>query len=98
MSAPLASASAPSDLDAAFARHVAQREYPKTLCPSEVARAFAPSDWRPLMPRLRQMAFEARDRDEVEILQGGQVIDADRTIDDVKGPIRIRKRQAQTGQ
>ncbi|MEO1704347.1 MAG: DUF3253 domain-containing protein, partial [Pseudomonadota bacterium] len=28
---------------------------PKTFCPSEVARALA-DDWRPLMPRVRELA------------------------------------------
>lgn len=33
-----------------------ERAAGKSICPSEVARALAPDDWRPLMPRLREVA------------------------------------------
>ncbi|KIW43483.1 uncharacterized protein PV06_04582 [Exophiala oligosperma] len=87
------------DLSVVFSQHVEHREYPKTLCPSEIARSLSradlarlgTSDWHDLMPRLREMAFEARDRGEVQVLQRGQVIPPGRGMDDVKGPIRIRK-------
>lgn len=82
-----------------FTHLLSQRAHPKTLCPSEVARSLSAADlqelgaqeWRDLMPRLRSMAFEARDRGEIEILQRGEVVDAARGIEDVRGPIRIRK-------
>lgn len=77
---------------------LSQRAHPKTLCPSEVARSLSAvelselevSDWRHLMPLLREMAFEARDRGEIEILQRGEVIGMDRDIGQVKGPVRLR--------
>jgi Protein of unknown function (DUF3253) len=74
-----------------------RRAHPKTLCPSEVARAIsieeleaasAPS-WRDLMPGLRTLCFQLRDSGEVEILQKGQV--KTEGMDEVTGPIRIRK-------
>ena len=42
------------------------------------------------MPQLREMAFDARDRAEVQILQRGEAINGDRGIEDVRGPIRVR--------
>lgn len=81
---------------------LSQRAYPKTLCPSEIARSLSSSElqglgaseWRELMPQLRTMAFEARDRGEIDILQRGQIVGLERTIEDVRGPIRIRKIQS----
>lgn len=57
-----------------------------TLCPSEAARAAA-SDWRPLMDRTRDAARRLVARGEVEILQGGRVVDPSRA----RGPIRLRR-------
>lgn len=90
---------AESALSTRFTQHLSQRAHPKTLCPSEIARSLSTPElqelgvqqWRELMPRLRSMAFEARDRGEIEILQRGEVVDAGRGIDDVRGPIRIRR-------
>ncbi|KIW11508.1 hypothetical protein PV08_10809 [Exophiala spinifera] len=90
---------APFDLSLVFSRHVARREHPKTLCPSEIARSLSRADlarlgvseWRDLMPRLREMAFEARDKGEIQVLQKGEVVPPDLGMDKVKGPIRIRK-------
>ncbi|OQV10063.1 hypothetical protein CLAIMM_14111 [Cladophialophora immunda] len=95
------SSPAPSLLHDRFHVLLHSRVYPKTLCPSEVARSLAPSDlralgvghWRDLMPRLREMAFAARDRDEVDVLQRGEPVAAERRMEDVAGPIRVRLRK-----
>ncbi|KIV82246.1 hypothetical protein PV11_04369 [Exophiala sideris] len=87
------------DLAERFTQHVDNRAYPKTLCPSEIARSLSAtelrdlgvSSWRELMPQLREMAFEARSNGQVEILQRGEVIPSEHGLDDVRGPIRIRK-------
>ncbi|ETI24806.1 hypothetical protein G647_04176, partial [Cladophialophora carrionii CBS 160.54] len=79
---------------------LSRRAYPKTICPSEVARSLSASElqslgvgeWRDLMPRLRDLAFELRDGGHVEILQRGEVVGPDRGEMDVRGPIRIRLR------
>jgi hypothetical protein len=92
------------DLSKRFAAHVANRAYPKTLCPSEIARSLSAteldmlevSSWRDLMPRLREMAFEARDQGDIEILQKGEIISHDRGLAEVRGPIRIRKATQET--
>ncbi|KAL8880051.1 MAG: hypothetical protein Q9198_002465 [Flavoplaca austrocitrina] len=74
------------------------RQFPKTICPSEIPRALSKSDlaslglsdWRQLMPQVRSMLFNMRAKGEVEILQKGQLIPTSTTLDDVHGPIRAR--------
>ena len=57
-----------------------------TICPSDVARAAA-EDWRPLMEPVRRAARRLVAAGEVEITQGGHVVDPSTA----KGPIRIRR-------
>jgi Protein of unknown function (DUF3253) len=79
---------------------LAKREHPKTLCPSEIARALSNSElenagvstWRELMPNLRTLCFQMRDQGEIEILQRGEVVPEEQGEADVSGPIRIRKK------
>ncbi|KAI9887181.1 MAG: hypothetical protein M1823_001008 [Watsoniomyces obsoletus] len=76
-----------------------RREYPKTICPSEVPRSLnvqelqemEVSSWRDLMDTTRQLVWAMRDRGEVEVVQRGQVLDDELRLEDVKGPIRVRK-------
>ncbi len=78
---------------------LAKREHPKTICPSEAARALSNSElkdtgvgsWRDLMPAIRSLCFQMRDEGEVQILQRGQVLPESQTMEDTIGPIRIRK-------
>jgi hypothetical protein len=65
---------------------LATRASTSTICPSDVARKVAPDDWRPLMEPVRQAAQRLVEQGEVEITQGGEVVD----LATVKGPIRIR--------
>ena len=81
-------------------RLLSARPHPKTICPSEVARSLSISElegcgvltWRDLMPDIRGLLWIMRDKGEVEILQGGQKIPSTLSVEDVKGPIRARKR------
>ncbi|MDF3308060.1 DUF3253 domain-containing protein [Rhodococcus sp. T2V] len=57
-----------------------------SICPSDVARAVAPDDWRPLMESVREAARRLAAAGEVEITQKGAVVDPD----SARGPIRIR--------
>ncbi|GAB6985088.1 DUF3253 domain-containing protein [Nocardioides pyridinolyticus] len=59
-----------------------------TICPSDAARAVEPDDWRPLMDAARAAAQRLVDADEVEVTQGGEVVD----LASAKGPVRIRRR------
>ena len=64
----------------------------KTICPSDVARALGTtSGWRDLMEPTRQAASRLVTAGEVEITQGGVVVD----LSTVTGPIRIRRVRAQ---
>ncbi len=58
----------------------------RTICPSEAARALAPTDWRPLMPAVRETAYAMADEGRLEITQKGALVDG-RTA---RGPIRLR--------
>ena len=58
-----------------------------TICPSEAARAVGGDDWRDLMEPARAAARRLVARGEVEITQGGRVVDGSTA----KGPIRIRR-------
>jgi len=80
---------------------LAKREHPKTICPSEVARSLSAtelstvgaSEWRDTMPAIREIVWELRDNEQVEILQRGEVLGADVGLANVKGPVRVRKKQ-----
>jgi hypothetical protein len=84
-------------------RLLVTRDYPKTICPSEVARALNTADlqeadissWRDAMPEVRKMIAEMRERGEVEVLQKGSILEGDLGVglERVVGPIRIRKIQ-----
>lgn len=58
-----------------------------TACPSEAARAVGGEQWRPLMEPARAAARRLVARGEMEITQGGRVVDPSTA----KGPIRVRR-------
>lgn len=68
------------DLLAARARNA-------TICPSEAAKAVGGDDWEELMEPARCAARRLVITGEVEITQGGRVVDPSTA----KGPIRLRK-------
>ena len=74
-------------LEAAILDLLARRPRHATICPSEAARAVAPDDWQPLMEPARAAARRLVAAGEVEITQGGHVVDPSTA----KGPIRIRR-------
>ncbi len=75
--------------------------HPKTICPSEVARALSTKEleeagmgsWREAMPEVRKLVAEMRLRGETEILQKEVLLEGDlgKGLEAVVGPIRIRK-------
>lgn len=75
-----------AQLRQAIATLLAAREPSATICPSEVARAAAPDAWRPLMPRVRQVAFAMAREGRIEIRQKGQPVPPDPPP---RGPIRL---------
>ncbi|MBR0653742.1 DUF3253 domain-containing protein [Plastoroseomonas arctica] len=58
----------------------------KSICPSEVARALAPEDWRPLMTATRRAAMRLQAAGRIAILRKGKPV----TAEDVRGVIRLR--------
>jgi len=64
-----------------------QRARDASICPSEAARLVGGNAWRTLMEPARMAARRLVARGEVEITQGGRVVDPSRA----KGPIRIRR-------
>lgn len=74
------------DLERRILAMLESRARTSTICPSDVAREAAPNDWRPLMEPVRRAAGRLVDRGEVEVTQGGSVVD----LATAKGPIRIR--------
>jgi len=65
---------------------LAARDPGKTICPSEAARAIAGDErFREHMPEVRDAARGMVARGELEVTQGGEVVDIDRA----RGPIRL---------
>lgn len=77
---------------------ISKRDYPKTCCPSEVARALTVEelqelnckDWRSAMEQVRQEAYKMYAEGQIEVTQKGEKVELN-NINDVKGPIRLRK-------
>lgn len=74
------------DLSAKIRELLSARSPTSSICPSDVARAAAPDNWRPLMEPVREAARHMVADGEVQITQGGEVVDPE----SARGPIRIR--------
>ncbi|TLM76043.1 DUF3253 domain-containing protein [Pseudarthrobacter sp. NamB4] len=74
-------------LEAAILELLAARAATSSICPSDAARAVGGEDWRGLMEPARSAARRLVQAGEVEITQGGAVVDPATA----KGPIRIRR-------
>ncbi|MFZ9707967.1 MAG: DUF3253 domain-containing protein [Ilumatobacteraceae bacterium] len=74
-------------LERAILELLATRSRDSSICPSEAARHVGGENWQSLMEPARMAARRLVDRGEVQITQGGQVVDPSRA----KGPIRIRR-------
>ena len=84
------------ELEASIRSLLAVRAADATICPSEAARAVAGADadadadadaWRALMEPARRAARRLVAAGELEITQGGRVVDPSTA----KGPIRVRR-------
>jgi hypothetical protein len=63
-----------------------QRGVDKSTCPSEIARALFPDDWRKHMQEVRDAAIELHIQGKVTITQKGEPVD----VNHIKGPVRIK--------
>ena len=77
------------ELEASILGLLADRAASATACPSEAARAIGGEEWRDLMEPARRAARRLVARGEIDITQGGSVVDPSTA----RGPIRLRKRQ-----
>ena len=66
---------------------LSQRSAPGSICPSDAARAARPEGWRALVDEVRAASGRLAVRGEVDIIQGGRVVD----IAAARGPVRIRR-------
>src|SRR3569833_1587022 len=57
-----------------------------TACPSEIARALRPDDWRPLMQPVRAAAARLQGQGKVDVFQRGRPV----RTQDARGPLRLR--------
>ncbi|RBY92079.1 DUF3253 domain-containing protein [Blastococcus sp. TBT05-19] len=64
-----------------------RRSADSSICPSEAARAVDPEAWRDLMPDARAAAGRLAAAGEVEVTQGGEVVD----VGSARGPVRVRR-------
>ena len=76
-------------LEASILSLLAARARDATICPSEAARDVGGEGWRDLMEPARAAARRLVDRGDVEITQGGHVVDPSTA----KGPIRVRRKR-----
>ncbi|MCW2606637.1 MAG: hypothetical protein JWO60_1330 [Frankiales bacterium] len=74
-------------LEASLTGLLSARARGATICPSEAARAVGGEQWRDLMEPARAAARRLVAAGEVEITQGGHVVDPSTA----KGPIRVRR-------
>lgn len=78
------------ELEGAIRKTLASRAATSSMCPSEAAKAVGGDEWRELMEPARRAARRLVAAGEVEITQGGRVVDPSTA----KGPIRIRRSPA----
>ena len=74
-------------LEASIRSLLDSRKGGATMCPSEAAREVGGEDWRDLMEPARRAARRLVAAGEVEVTQGGKVVDPSTA----KGPIRVRR-------
>lgn len=77
----------PAGLEQVILRLLRQRSAVSSICPSDAVRAARPDGWRALMDEVRAAAGRLTARGEVDVTQGGRVID----IATTRGPVRIRR-------
>ncbi len=75
------------ELESTIANLLSARAADATICPSEAARAIGGETWRELMEPARRAARRMVAAGQIEITQGGSVVDPSTA----KGPIRLRK-------
>ncbi len=78
------------ELEAVTIALLTKRPKSSSICPSEVAKHVRPESWNEIMESARMAARRLMAQGQVEITQGGRVVDPSTA----KGPIRIRRSSA----
>lgn len=78
----------PDAIAATILRLAGERGADASFCPSEVARALAPRDWRPLLGPVRREAETLARDGRIEVLRKGRPVEPE----GVRGVIRLRLR------
>ena len=78
-----------ADIEREILRQCAARAPDRSICPSEVARALWPNDWRAHMNEVRAAGLLLATAGDINITQGGDVRAPSAAI---VGPIRYRQR------
>lgn len=76
----------PSNISQTILKMASQRAPDKTVCPSEIARALFPDDWRKHMDEIRTEAVKLQNEGKVQITQKAKAVD----VEHIKGPVRIK--------
>ena len=76
-----------ADIESVMLALIAKRGLHSSACPSEVARSLSDNNWRALMPRVRDLAWQLMQLGQLDISQGGVSIAGNARV---VGPIRIR--------
>lgn len=84
----MAGALTPEAIRAEILRQTAERGPEKSICPSEVARALAPEEWRRHMTAVRGVAAVLSAEGAVDILRKGKPVPPEA----MHGVIRLRAR------
>ncbi len=71
---------------------VQQQGPQQSICPSEVARRLAPTEWRPLMDAVRRMAQRLVEEGRILVTQNGTPVD----IRTAQGPVQLQLRPPTT--
>lgn len=73
-------------LEALILQLLRERGEDKTICPSEVARALDPTNWRARMQEVRTEAARLAAAGVIVVLQRGRIVNPS----EARGPIRLR--------
>lgn len=79
-------AASPTQIRTHMLAKVHERGVNKSICPSEVAKAVDPENWRGRMTAVRRVAHELIVEGKIQVTQKGVPVD----MNTARGPIRIR--------
>ncbi|WP_072572261.1 DUF3253 domain-containing protein [Granulibacter bethesdensis] len=83
----------PQAIDAEIIRLTTERGSTSSICPTEVARALAPTEeWRRLLSQVRRQAARLANAGLIDVLRKGKPLPQPVTPDTMRGVLRLRVR------